>query len=175
VVREDAPLWGSAANIMVDLAFTEGVLAVIGSVDGTATHVALRVGLKAEVMMVNTASSDQTMTETNIPWLIRVFPDDRQHGYRLATMVVKERGSRRIAVLRSNDRYARMGIRLFNDSARRLGVSSSGARRRMPGAPRRRCERPGSTHRSSAPIASSTRSTWRRPARPPRGRRSPSR
>ena len=133
VVREDAPLWGSAANIMVDLAFKDGVLAVIGSVDGTATHVALRVGLKAEVMLVNTASSDQTMTETNIPWLIRVFPDDRQHGYRLASIVVKEKGSKRIAVLRSNDRYARMGIRLFNDSARRLGVPIRQEMRFVPG------------------------------------------
>lgn len=121
VVREDAPLWGSAANIMVDLAYKDAVLAVIGSVDSTATHVALRVGLKAEVVMVNTASSDPTVTETNIPWLLRVFPDDRQHGYRLAEIVVRERGCSRIAVLRSNDRYGRTGIKLFNDSVRRLG------------------------------------------------------
>ena len=133
VVREDAPLWGSAANIMIDLAFKDEVLAVIGSVDSTATHVALRVGLKAELMMVNTGSSDQTVTETNVPWLIRVFPDDRQHGYRLASIVVKEKGSKRIAVLRSNDRYARMGIKPFNDSVRRLGVPIRQEMRFTPG------------------------------------------
>ncbi len=133
VVKEDAPLWGSAANIMVDFAYTENVLVVIGSIDSTATHVAIRVGLKAEIMTVNTASSDPTVTETNIPWLIRVFPDDRQHGYRLAEIIVKERHLSRIAVLRSNDRYGRTGIKIFNDSVRRLGAPVRQEMRYTPG------------------------------------------
>ncbi|HEX7671518.1 MAG TPA: hypothetical protein VF395_18120, partial [Polyangiaceae bacterium] len=61
VVREDSPLWGSAANILVDLAFTDECLAVVGSIDSTATHVALRVALKAEIFIVNTGSCDQTI------------------------------------------------------------------------------------------------------------------
>src|ERR1035437_8227418 len=51
VVREDSLLWGSAANILVDLAFTDECLAVVGSIDSTATHVALRVALKAEIFI----------------------------------------------------------------------------------------------------------------------------
>ncbi|MFI5180056.1 MAG: ABC transporter substrate-binding protein [Thermoanaerobaculia bacterium] len=133
VVREDAPLWGSAANIMVDFAYKDAVLAVIGTVDGQATHVALRVGLKAELMLVNTAASDPTITETNIPWILRTWPDDRQHGYRLAELVVKERGCRRIVVLRTNDRYGRMGIKIFNDSVRRLGYPVIQEMRFLPG------------------------------------------
>jgi branched-chain amino acid transport system substrate-binding protein len=133
VVREDAPLWGSAANIMVDFAYKDEVLAVIGTVDSTATHVALRVGLKAELFIVNTASNDPTVTETNIPWILRTWPDDRQHGYRLAELVVKERGCRRIVDLRVNDRYGRMGIKIFNDSVRRLGFPVAQEMRFMPG------------------------------------------
>ncbi len=133
VVREDAPLWGSAANIMVDLATRDAVLAVVGTIDSNATHVALRVGLKAEVVMVNTGSSDPTVTETNIPWILRTWPDDRQHGYRLAQIVAKERGCRRIVVLRSNDRYGRTGIKIFSDSVRRLGVPVVQEMRFLPG------------------------------------------
>ncbi len=133
VVREDAPLWGSAANIMVDFAYNDAVLAVIGTVDSTATHVALRVGLKAELFLVNTASNDPTVTETNIPWILRTWPDDRQHGYRLAEIVVKERGCRRIVDLRVNDRYGRMGIKIFNDSVRRLGFPVAQEMRFLPG------------------------------------------
>ncbi len=134
VVREDSPLWGSAANILVDLAFTDECLAVVGSIDSTATHVALRVALKAEIFRVNTGSCDQTVTETAIPWLMRTWPDDRQHGYRLAELVVKEQGHRRIAMLRTNDRNGRVGVRTFVDSVRRLGHPVLQEMRFLPGA-----------------------------------------
>lgn len=134
VVREDSPLWGSAANILVDLAFTDECLAVIGSIDSTATHVALRVALKAEIFMVNTGSSDQTMTETSIPWLLRTWPDDRQTGYRLAELLVKEKGHRRIAMLRTNDRNGRVGVKTLTDSLRRLGFPVVQEMRYLPGA-----------------------------------------
>jgi branched-chain amino acid transport system substrate-binding protein len=134
VVREDSPLWGSAANILVDLAFTDECLAVVGSIDSTATHVALRVALKAEILMVNTGSCDQTVTETLIPWLMRTWPDDRQHGYRLAELVVKEQGHRRIALLRTNDRNGRVGVKTFVDSVRRLGHPVLQEMRFLPGA-----------------------------------------
>jgi ABC-type branched-subunit amino acid transport system substrate-binding protein len=134
VVREDSPLWGSAANILVDLAFTDECLAVVGSIDSTATHVALRVALKAEIFMVNTGSCDQTVTETFIPWLLRTWPDDRQHGYRLAELVVKEQGHTRIALLRTNDRNGRVGVKTFVDSVRRLGHPVLQEMRFLPGA-----------------------------------------
>jgi ABC-type branched-subunit amino acid transport system substrate-binding protein len=134
VVREDSPLWGSAANILVDLAFTDECLAVVGSIDSTATHVALRVALKAEIFMVNTGSCDQTVTETAIPWLMRTWPDDRQHGYRLAELVVKEHGHRRVALLRTNDRNGRVGVKTFVDSVRRLGHPVLQEMRFLPGA-----------------------------------------
>ena len=121
LVREDAPTWGSVATSFVELAARERVLAVIGSVDSAATHVALRVALKLGVLIVNTASSDPTVTETAIPWIQRCFPDDRQHGYALALQVVKARGCRRIVVLRVNDRYGRFGVKEFQDAVRRLG------------------------------------------------------
>lgn len=134
VVREDSPLWGSAANILVDLAFTDECLAVVGSIDSTATHVALRVALKAEILMMNTGSCDQTVTETLIPWLMRTWPDDRQHGYRLAELVVNEQGHRRIALLRTNDRNGRVGVKTFVDSVRRLGHPVLQEMRFLPGA-----------------------------------------
>lgn len=121
VVRNDSGLWGASSNTAVDLAYGEKVWAMIGSVDGANSHIALRVVLKAEVMMVNTSCTDPTLTETAIPWLIRTYPDDRQYGYRLAWHVFNERGHEKVAVMRSNDKYGRMGIAEFRDSARRLG------------------------------------------------------
>jgi ABC-type branched-subunit amino acid transport system substrate-binding protein len=121
VVRNDEALWGSSANTLVELAYEENVWAVIGSIDSTSTHVALRVALKAELPIVNVGSTDPTMTETGIPWLVRLTPDDRQTSYRLARLVFEELGLSRVAVLRSTERHGRMGVPEFRDAARRLG------------------------------------------------------
>ena len=120
IEKADSPQWGSAANIAVEFGDNE-VLAFIGTIDGDATHVALRATLKLETFMVNCSDPDPTLTETQIPWLLRVFPDNRQQGYRLAELIVREQGLTRIVVLRSNSRPGRVGVRPFVDSVRRLG------------------------------------------------------
>lgn len=120
VPRNDDALWGSSANTLAELAYDQGVWAVIGSIDSTSTHVALRLALKAEVVIVNVGSSDPTVTETGIPWIVRCTPDDRQTSYRLARLLFEERGFSRVGVLRSSDRYGRFGIKEFRDAARRL-------------------------------------------------------
>jgi branched-chain amino acid transport system substrate-binding protein len=120
VEKADSPQWGSAANIAVEFADNE-VLAFIGTIDGDATHVALRATLKLETFIVNCSDPDPTLTETQIPWLLRVFPDNRQQGYRLAELIVRELNLSRIVVLRSNSRPGRVGVRPFVDAVRRLG------------------------------------------------------
>lgn len=120
VLRPDQALWGSSSNTVIDLAYGEDVWAIIGSIDSNTTHVALRVAFKAEVPMLNVGSGDPTMTETGIPWVARCTPDDRQISYRLAELLFREMDLTRVAVLRSNNRYGRFGIREFRDAARRL-------------------------------------------------------
>lgn len=120
IEKADSPQWGSAANIAVEFADKE-VLGLIGTIDGDATHVALRVSLKIETFMVNCSDPDPSLTETQIPWLMRIFPDNRQQGYRLASLIVKEKGLKKIVVLRTNSRPGRMGVRPFVDAVRRLG------------------------------------------------------
>lgn len=120
IERADSPQWGSAANIAVEF-WDLDALAFLGTIDGDATHVALRVALKTEMFIVNCSDPDPTLTETQIPWLLRVFPDNRQLGYRLAEVVVTERGLRRIVVLRANNRPGRVGVVPFVQGVRRLG------------------------------------------------------
>jgi branched-chain amino acid transport system substrate-binding protein len=120
IEKSDSPQWGSAANIAVEFADADA-LAYLGTIDGDATHVALRVSLKIETFMVNCSDPDPTLTETQIPWLLRVFPDNRQEGYLLARLIVEERGLTNIVVLRANNRPGRAGVRPFVDAVRRLG------------------------------------------------------
>ena len=121
VERADTGLWGAASNEMVGFTYEDHVLGVIGSIDGANSHIALRVALKTQMPMVNTATTDPTLTETAIPWLVRCMADDRQQGYALAHHVFTECGLEKVVAFRSNDRFGRMGIAEFRDAAVRLG------------------------------------------------------
>ena len=109
MVHNDVGLWGAAANEVVKMD-EEKVWAWLGSIDDIVSHVALRATLKMEIMMVNTGDPDPTFTETNIPWTIRVISDDRQSGYELASYIFEKMGHERVAVIRDNSRYGRVGI-----------------------------------------------------------------
>lgn len=121
MIRPDLGMWGASSNEMVAFKYEDDVLGVIGSIDGANTHIALRVVLKLEMPMMNTSSTDPTVTETNIPWLVRCMADDRQQGYALATHIYGECGIRNVVAFRVSDRYGRLGIMEFRDAATRLG------------------------------------------------------
>ena len=120
-IHDDVAQWGASSTEAVKMAFDEHVVAVLGSVDGASTHIMLRVNLKLEVPIMDTGTTDPTVTETRIPWVIHNFPDDRQQGYTLADYVFKQRNLKRIGVIRTQSRYARVGVAKFFDEAKRLG------------------------------------------------------
>jgi len=118
--HNDVGLWGAAANEVIAMD-DEGVWAWLGSIDDIVSHVALRATLKCEIMQVNTGDPDPTLTETNIPWMIRVISDDRQSCYALANYVYGEKGHDRIAIIRTGARYGRVGVMEFIGVANRMG------------------------------------------------------
>lgn len=121
VIRNDNGLWGSTGNETIDLIYKDNVWALLGSIDGANSHILIRVGLKAEVPMMNSGDTDPTFIETRIPWAFRCITDDRQMCYLLADYVFKKLKLTRIAALRANNRYGRMSIDEFRDAATRLG------------------------------------------------------
>lgn len=120
LAHNDTGLWGAAANEVIKMD-EEGVWAWLGSIDDIVSHVALRATLKVEIMMVNTGDPDPTFTETNIPWTIRVISDDRQSGYALAAYIFGVRQHERVAVIRTNTRYGRVGVMEYSGMAVRMG------------------------------------------------------
>jgi ABC-type branched-subunit amino acid transport system substrate-binding protein len=121
VVRNDNGLWGASGNEIVHLAYVDKVWAILGTIDGANSHIAIRVALKAEVPMMNTGDTDPTFIETSIPWVCRNITDDRQMSYALADYVFGTLGLARVAALRANNRYGRISIDEFRDAATRLG------------------------------------------------------
>lgn len=117
---KDSAIWGAASNDAVRMIYDDKVWAMFGSISSESTHIALRLTLKAETPLVNSASTDPTIPETIIPWYHTVIQDDRVQGYTLARHIYTELGLKRVAILRVNDRYGRFGILKFKDASRRL-------------------------------------------------------
>ncbi len=121
MLHNDSAVWGASSNEVAKMVYDEKVWAIVGSISGDTTHIALRMALKAETPVVNSASTDPTIPETIIPWYFTDIQDDRVQGYTLARHIYTELGLKRVALLRVNDRYGRFGVVKFRDASRRLG------------------------------------------------------
>ncbi len=121
IVRNDNGAWRSSGRALTELAWKDSVWAVLGTIDGANTHILIRAALKAEIPIMNTADTDPTLVETNIPWVFRNITDDRQMCYLLSDFAFKNLGLQRIAALRAVNRYGRMSIDELRDAATRLG------------------------------------------------------
>ena len=119
-LRTDLVQWGQTSNELAQFAYTDGVWAILSGVESNHQHVLARATLKAEVPIVNAGSSDPTLLEHAIPWIVRVMSDDRQNAYVLLDYIFRIRKLSHIAVLRVNDRDGRVGIAHFMKGARRL-------------------------------------------------------
>ena len=121
VISNDNGLWGASGNEIIKMAYKDHVWAILGTIDGANSHIAIRVALKAEVAMMNSGDTDPTFIETNIPWVLRCIGDDRRMSYLLIDYMVRKLDFKRIGIMRASNRYGRFGVREIRDSARRLG------------------------------------------------------
>ena len=121
VVSNDNGLWGASGNEIIKMAYKDNVWAILGTIDGANSHIAIRVALKAEIVMINSGDTDPTFIETNIPWVFRCIGDDRQQSYLLVDYLYRKLGLKRVGLVRASNRYGRFGIREVIDGSRRLG------------------------------------------------------
>jgi ABC-type branched-subunit amino acid transport system substrate-binding protein len=125
VYGEDRPtdptIWGSPSNEAVKMIYDDQDWAIFGSINSESTHIVLRVALKAEIPIVNSASTDPTIPETYVPWYFTNLQDDRVQCLTLARRMYTALGLKRVAILRVNNRYGRFGVLKFRDASRRLG------------------------------------------------------
>ncbi|MGB9457254.1 MAG: ABC transporter substrate-binding protein [Bryobacteraceae bacterium] len=120
-LHNDAATWGASSNEIVKMIYDEKVWAMLGSISADSTHIALRVSLRSELPIVNSASTDPTIPETLIPWILTSIQDDRVQGYTLARRIYTDLGHKRVALLRVNERYGRLGVVKFREASVRLG------------------------------------------------------
>jgi ABC-type branched-subunit amino acid transport system substrate-binding protein len=129
----DPQIWGSSSDEAVKMIYDDEDWAIFGSISSEATHIMLRVALKAEIPIVNSASTDPTIPETYIPWYFTDLQDDRVQSYVIARRVFTELGLKRVAILRVNNRYGRFGVAKLRDASRRLGHPAVIEQKFLPG------------------------------------------
>ena len=116
-----AGIWGSSSDEAVKMIYDDNDWAIFGSISSESTHIILRVALKSEIPIVNSASTDPTIPETYIPWYFTDLQDDRVQTYTLARHIYTDLGLKRVALLRLNNRYGRLASPKFRNASIRLG------------------------------------------------------
>jgi ABC-type branched-subunit amino acid transport system substrate-binding protein len=114
-IHDDSAPWGASTTEPVKMALNEQVVAILGSIDGSATHTMLRVATELGVPVINTGTADPSISDTGSPWLMRLLPNDEQQSRALLRYIVGQKRIRKVGVLREEARYARFGAKVFED------------------------------------------------------------
>ncbi len=98
--------WAGGVSTVVRMAYLERVWAIIGSIDGSATHLAEQVVAKARITQIDPASTDTSVNMANVPWVFSCLPGDLEAAAAVGQALLKEaRGS--FAVLSATDHDSR--------------------------------------------------------------------
>jgi len=108
VTRWDNDPWRGGSKQMIKLVYEDSVWAVIGSVDGTATHIAEQVITKAWLPLLSPVSADPTLTYIRIPWMFRLPPDDHAQSETIARGGLRELALRKVGLITATDHDGRI-------------------------------------------------------------------
>ncbi len=124
-VHSDSGPWGASTREPVRMITDEHVVAVLGAIDGVSSQILLRIAGQLEVPVVNTGTSDSTITKTGVPWILHTLPDNQQQAHALANYIFNQLKLRRVVVLCVDDAYGNDGAKSFVDAARLFGHEES--------------------------------------------------
>lgn len=106
---DDRADMSGAGDRLVRLIYEERVHAIVGAINSAVTHVVQMVTAKAHVPMITTTSTDPSITRSGSFYTFRCLADDLLQGRALADRVYDVDGHRRVALLRQDNRYGKMG------------------------------------------------------------------
>jgi ABC-type branched-subunit amino acid transport system substrate-binding protein len=115
--------WGSGVSDLAKLVYDEGVWAILGGVDGTTTHLAEQVVVKARLPLVSPGGTDPGVNFTSVPWMFTLLATDDRIAPILADALLADPAEQTWAVVTTADRDARVTWR-----ALRTALAARGAR-----------------------------------------------
>jgi len=107
--------WGAGSKEMIRLVYQDSVIAVVGSVDGDATHIAEQIATKTRLPLLSPISADPTLTYIRIPWIFRLPPDYRAQVEVLINHRFKSERMKKIGLITENTHDGRIFAEELND------------------------------------------------------------
>ncbi len=114
--------WGAGSKEMISLAYRDSVWAVIGSVDGDATHIAEQIATKAWLPLLSPLSADPTLNYIRIPWMFRFPPDYQVQATLLAEEGIKASSMSKVGVITAIDHDGRIFAQEMSEALLRLHI-----------------------------------------------------
>jgi ABC-type branched-subunit amino acid transport system substrate-binding protein len=100
--------WGTGVTQVVRMAYTDGVRAILGGIDGPSTHLAEQAVAKARLVLISPCSTDRTANSANVPWMFSCAPGDPLLAGSLVAEVSARVGKEPFVVVSTDDHDARM-------------------------------------------------------------------
>jgi ABC-type branched-subunit amino acid transport system substrate-binding protein len=98
----DTP-WGTGVAELARAVYSDGLWAIIGSVDGASTHLAEQIVAKARLTLINPAGTDKSVNLANVAWMFSCLPADDALAQALAPVIKERVDSRPFIVLSATD------------------------------------------------------------------------
>ena len=103
-------VWGTGVSQLARLVYEEGVWAILGSVDGAATHLAEQIVAKALLPLVSPVATDESVNLAGVPWMFSVVPGDHLWAPVLVTDLLASVGDGDFALVSVTDHDSRAAL-----------------------------------------------------------------
>jgi ABC-type branched-subunit amino acid transport system substrate-binding protein len=99
--------WAGGVNRVARMVYDDRVWAIVGSIDGAATHLAEQVVAKALVTLVSPGATDKSVSYAGVPWMFTMLPGDDAQAAALAAWLSDQPEARPIVLVSATDHDAR--------------------------------------------------------------------
>jgi len=114
--------WAGGVNRLVRMVYEDHVWAILGSIDGAATHLAEQVVAKALVPLVSPGSTDKTVSFAGVPWMFTLLPGDDVQAAALAGWTSRQPEARPVTLISATDHDSRAAAAEFRAAFSRAGI-----------------------------------------------------
>ena len=99
--------WAGGVNRVARMVYEDRVWAIVGSIDGAATHLAEQVVAKALVTLVSPGATDKSVSYAGVPWMFTMLPGDDAQAAALAAWLSDRPEARPVVLVSATDHDAR--------------------------------------------------------------------
>ncbi len=106
-------VWGGGVSRVTEMVYRDNVWAMIGSINGDATHLAEQVVAKARLTLIDPGSFDLTVNLASVPWAFSILPGSDEIAKALGRACFKRGKKTKIVLVSGTDHDSRILAEAF--------------------------------------------------------------